>query len=86
MLSFRKVRYIGLFHDYETDRFLKANTLSLMLVSSIYKHKHLFSLNVLIALAPWFQPGGRWGGGGYLKVDSSVGSLVDFYNVQFYNR
>lgn len=39
-----------------------------------------------IALAPWFQPGGRWGGGGYLKVDSSVGSLVDFYNVQFYNR
>lgn len=39
-----------------------------------------------IALAPWFQGGGRWGGGGFLKVDSSVGSLIDFYNVQFYNR
>ncbi|KZP29177.1 glycoside hydrolase family 18 protein [Athelia psychrophila] len=37
-------------------------------------------------LAPWFQPAPRWGGGGYLKVDSSVGSLVDFYNVQFYNQ
>ncbi|KAF7972364.1 hypothetical protein HWV62_18154 [Athelia sp. TMB] len=37
-------------------------------------------------LAPWFQGGGRWGGGGFLKVDSSVGSLIDFYNVQFYNQ
>ncbi|KZP07837.1 carbohydrate-binding module family 5 protein [Athelia psychrophila] len=37
-------------------------------------------------LAPWFQPSPRWGGGGFLKVDSSVGSLIDFYNVQFYNQ
>ncbi|KAF7973212.1 hypothetical protein HWV62_32660 [Athelia sp. TMB] len=37
-------------------------------------------------LAPWFEPNGRWGGGGMLKVDSSVGSLIDWYNVQFYNQ
>ncbi|KAG6821430.1 hypothetical protein H0H93_010154 [Arthromyces matolae] len=27
-----------------------------------------------------------WPGGGYLKVDKSVGSLIDWYNVQFYNQ
>lgn len=27
-----------------------------------------------------------WGGGGYLKIDSVVGNLIDWYNVQFYNR
>lgn len=37
-------------------------------------------------LAPWFQPGAKWGGGGYLKVDKAVGSMVDWYNVQFYNQ
>lgn len=36
-------------------------------------------------LAPWFSPS-IWGGGGYLKVHESVGSLIDWYNVQFYNR
>ncbi|KZP24588.1 glycoside hydrolase family 18 protein [Athelia psychrophila] len=37
-------------------------------------------------LAPWFQPNGRWGGGGFLLVDQKVGSLVDWWNVQFYNQ
>ena len=27
-----------------------------------------------------------WGGGGYLKVHSEVGDLIDWYNIQFYNR
>src|SRR5882762_6913070 len=43
-------------------------------------------LNMMTALAPWFQPGGRWGGGGYLKVEQTVGSAIDWYNIQFYNR
>lgn len=43
-------------------------------------------LTVILALAPWFEPGSKWGGGGYLAVDKNVGSLVDWYNVQFYNR
>ncbi|KAJ7890534.1 glycoside hydrolase family 18 protein [Mycena olivaceomarginata] len=36
-------------------------------------------------VAPWFSPS-MWGGGGYLKVHSAVGSLIDWYNVQFYNQ
>lgn len=45
------------------------------------------SANVLFAqaLAPWFSPK-MWGGGGYLKVHKEVGSMIDWYNVQFYNR
>ncbi|KAG6854029.1 hypothetical protein C0991_011234 [Blastosporella zonata] len=36
-------------------------------------------------VAPWFSPS-IWPGGGYLKVNSAVGSLIDWYNVQFYNQ
>ncbi|KAJ7116029.1 glycoside hydrolase [Mycena epipterygia] len=36
-------------------------------------------------VAPWFSPN-IWGGGGYLKVHASVGNLIDWYNVQFYNQ
>ncbi|KAG6919515.1 hypothetical protein DXG01_005105 [Tephrocybe rancida] len=36
-------------------------------------------------VAPWFSPS-MWPGGGYLKVHSSVGGLIDWYNVQFYNQ
>ncbi|KAF9466092.1 glycoside hydrolase [Collybia nuda] len=36
-------------------------------------------------VAPWFTPS-RYSGGGYLKVHSTVGSLIDWYNVQFYNQ
>ncbi|KAF7356592.1 Glycoside hydrolase family 18 protein [Mycena venus] len=36
-------------------------------------------------VAPWFSPN-IWGGGGYLKVHAAVGNLIDWYNVQFYNR
>ncbi|KAG9312386.1 glycoside hydrolase family 18 protein [Chiua virens] len=37
------------------------------------------------AVAPWFSPN-TWSGGGYLKIDQTVGSLIDWYNVQFYNQ
>ncbi|TFY60415.1 hypothetical protein EVG20_g7424 [Dentipellis fragilis] len=36
-------------------------------------------------VAPWFEPN-VWSGGGYLAIDKSVGSLIDWYNVQFYNQ
>ncbi|KAJ7180661.1 glycoside hydrolase family 18 protein [Mycena filopes] len=36
-------------------------------------------------VAPWFSPS-KWGGGGYLKVHQSVGNLIDWYNIQFYNQ
>jgi len=36
-------------------------------------------------VAPWFEPN-VWSGGGYLAIDKAVGSLIDWYNVQFYNQ
>ncbi|KAJ7765494.1 glycoside hydrolase family 18 protein [Mycena maculata] len=36
-------------------------------------------------VAPWFSPG-IWGGGGYLKVHESVGHMIDWYNIQYYNQ
>ncbi|CCM01821.1 uncharacterized protein FIBRA_03889 [Fibroporia radiculosa] len=36
-------------------------------------------------VAPWFSPN-YWINGGYLTVDSEVGSLIDWYNIQFYNQ
>ncbi|KAK2463523.1 hypothetical protein APHAL10511_004274 [Amanita phalloides] len=36
-------------------------------------------------VAPWFEPD-RWYGGGYLAIDSAVGHLIDWYNIQFYNQ
>ncbi|KAF9454330.1 glycoside hydrolase family 18 protein [Macrolepiota fuliginosa MF-IS2] len=36
-------------------------------------------------VAPWFSPG-KFGGGAYLTVNQNVGSLIDWYNVQFYNQ
>ncbi|KAF9006140.1 glycoside hydrolase [Cyathus striatus] len=36
-------------------------------------------------VAPWFSPG-KFGGGAYLTVNQQVGSLIDWYNVQFYNQ
>ncbi|KAI6107434.1 glycoside hydrolase superfamily [Pisolithus thermaeus] len=34
-------------------------------------------------VAPWFSP--IYASGAYLAVDQMVGSLIDWYNVQFYN-
>jgi len=36
-------------------------------------------------VAPWFSPN-IWTNGGYLYINEQVGSLIDWYNVQFYNQ
>ncbi|KAF7361442.1 Glycoside hydrolase [Mycena sanguinolenta] len=36
-------------------------------------------------VAPWFSPN-LWPDNGYLGVNSAVGSLIDWYNIQFYNQ
>lgn len=36
-------------------------------------------------VAPWFSPN-VWSGGGYLAIHQGAGSLIDWYNVQFYNQ
>jgi len=35
-------------------------------------------------VAPWFSP--IYPNGAYLTVHEQVGSLIDWYNIQFYNR
>lgn len=35
-------------------------------------------------VAPWFSP--IYTAGAYTKVHAQVGSLIDWYNVQFYNQ
>ncbi|KAF9509607.1 glycoside hydrolase family 18 protein [Hydnum rufescens UP504] len=35
-------------------------------------------------LAPWFSP--KYTAGAYTKVHKEVGSLIDWYNIQFYNQ
>ncbi|RPD63333.1 glycoside hydrolase [Lentinus tigrinus ALCF2SS1-7] len=38
-------------------------------------------------VGPWFQPQASFCPGGcYLTVDKTVGSLIDWYNIQFYNQ
>ncbi|KAI0629140.1 glycoside hydrolase [Trametes polyzona] len=37
-------------------------------------------------LAPWLAPNAQFKAGAYLTVNKKVGSLIDWYNVQFYNQ
>ena len=50
-------------------------------LGAFYHHLYL----LCTAVAPWFSPS-KWGGGGYLAVNEKVGDLIDWYNIQFYNR
>jgi chitinase len=36
-------------------------------------------------VAPWFSPD-KYKTGAYLTVDKQVGSMIDWYNLQFYNQ
>ncbi|PIL36371.1 hypothetical protein GSI_00059 [Ganoderma sinense ZZ0214-1] len=37
-------------------------------------------------LAPWLAPNHQFAAGAYVKINQNVGSLIDWYNVQFYNQ
>ncbi|PIL26071.1 hypothetical protein GSI_11825 [Ganoderma sinense ZZ0214-1] len=37
-------------------------------------------------LAPWLAPNNQFKAGAYVKINKNVGSLIDWYNVQFYNQ
>ncbi|KAH9852021.1 glycoside hydrolase [Lenzites betulinus] len=37
-------------------------------------------------VAPWFTVNSKFSAGAYLQVDKTVGDLIDWYNVQFYNQ
>ncbi|KAI1792144.1 glycoside hydrolase [Ganoderma leucocontextum] len=37
-------------------------------------------------LAPWLAPNNQFAAGAYVTIHKNVGSLIDWYNVQFYNQ
>ncbi|KAI1792601.1 glycoside hydrolase [Ganoderma leucocontextum] len=37
-------------------------------------------------LAPWLAPNNQFAAGAYVTINKNVGSLIDWYNVQFYNQ
>ncbi|KAI0749845.1 glycoside hydrolase superfamily [Daedaleopsis nitida] len=37
-------------------------------------------------LAPWLSPNQLFAAGAYLTVNKNVGSMIDWYNIQFYNQ
>ncbi|KAI0794033.1 glycoside hydrolase [Fomes fomentarius] len=37
-------------------------------------------------LAPWLSPNAQFAAGAYLTVNKNVGSMIDWYNIQFYNQ
>ena len=54
--------------------------------SSVFS-KHLLPEYIIThaPVAPWFTPG-RYRNGAYTTVNQQVGNLIDWYNIQFYNR
>ncbi|KAI0629142.1 glycoside hydrolase [Trametes polyzona] len=37
-------------------------------------------------LAPWLSPNAQFKAGAYLTINKNVGSMIDWYNIQFYNQ
>ncbi|KAI0827878.1 chitinase [Trametes gibbosa] len=37
-------------------------------------------------LAPWLSPNQQFSAGAYLTIHKNVGSMIDWYNIQFYNQ
>ncbi|KAF5383681.1 hypothetical protein D9615_003641 [Tricholomella constricta] len=79
----------GIDVDYEDFGAFQAGTAEAWLVSFTKQLRVQLPQGSYIVthapVAPWFTPN-RWPGGGYLKVHTSVGSSIDWYNVQFYNQ
>ncbi|KAL1943056.1 hypothetical protein VTO73DRAFT_4727 [Trametes versicolor] len=75
--------------DYEDFNAMDAGTAEAWLISfTTQLRAQLPAGNFIIThapVAPWFTPN-KWPGGGYLKVHQQVGSLIDWYNIQFYNQ
>ncbi|KAF9047088.1 glycoside hydrolase [Hymenopellis radicata] len=66
----------GIDVDYEDFSAFSAGTAELPQGEYIITHA---------PVAPWFTPT-LYTGGGYLKVEEAVGSMIDWYNIQFYNQ
>ncbi|KIK61785.1 glycoside hydrolase family 18 protein [Collybiopsis luxurians FD-317 M1] len=79
----------GIDVDYEDFNAFDAGTAEAWLVSFTKQLRTKLPQGTYILthapVAPWFSPN-IWTNGGYLAVNQQVGSLIDWYNVQFYNQ
>ncbi|PCH44329.1 glycoside hydrolase family 18 protein [Wolfiporia cocos MD-104 SS10] len=79
----------GIDVDYEDFDAFDAGTAEAWLVTFTTELRSLLPAGDYILthapVAPWFSPT-MWTNGGYIEVDSQVGDLIDWYNVQFYNQ
>ncbi|TFY59963.1 hypothetical protein EVJ58_g5451 [Rhodofomes roseus] len=75
--------------DYEDFDAFNAGTAEAWLITfTTQLRKQLPASDYIIThapVAPWFASN-LWKNGGYLKVNTEVGDLIDWYNVQFYNQ
>ncbi|KAF8916309.1 glycoside hydrolase superfamily [Mucidula mucida] len=79
----------GIDVDYEDFNAFAAGTAEAWLISFTTELRNQLPQGEYIIthapVAPWFTPT-HYTGGGYLKVHDSVGSKIDWYNLQFYNQ
>ncbi|KAF9073324.1 glycoside hydrolase family 18 protein [Rhodocollybia butyracea] len=79
----------GIDVDYEDFNAFDAGTAEAWLISFTTQLRKMLPQGKFLLthapVAPWFSPN-IWPSGGYLAVHKSVGSMIDWYNVQFYNQ
>jgi len=75
--------------DWEDNSAMDAGKGEAWLISCTTKLRQLLPRPFIIShapQAPYFMGRPHYPGGGYLTVDAAVGSMIDYYNIQFYNQ
>ncbi|KAF9067829.1 glycoside hydrolase family 18 protein [Rhodocollybia butyracea] len=78
----------GIDVDYEDFDAFNAGTAEAWLISFTTQLRKMLPQGKFLLthapVAPWFRP--NMPSGGYLAIHKSVGSMIDWYNIQFYNQ
>lgn len=75
--------------DWEDNAAMETGKGVPWLISCTHKLRELLPSPYIIShapQAPYFMGTSKYPDGGYLTVNSVVGSMIDFYNIQFYNQ
>ncbi|KAJ7864706.1 glycoside hydrolase superfamily [Mycena leptocephala] len=79
----------GIDVDYEDTAAMAAGKAEAWVITLTTQLKNQLGAGYILThapMAPWWGPAsGDFPNGGYRKIDQSVGSMIDWYNVQFYN-
>ncbi|KAJ7841271.1 glycoside hydrolase superfamily [Mycena leptocephala] len=78
----------GIDVDYEDTAAMYAGTGEAWVITFTTQLRNQLGTGYILThapMAPWWAVGGKFPSGGYRKIDQSVGSMIDWYNVQFYN-